>query len=91
MTDNRFQQGNWDKYMDFMRGFYGGDVVEELLAARHKQEAKWIDWKEEAAKWRKRTRTLLALAKGAKQSTMRAFVEHHMKAGTLEEYLDGLE
>jgi hypothetical protein len=34
-TCNRFQQGRWDAYMDFMRSFYGMGVVEELLSARN--------------------------------------------------------
>lgn len=65
-TCNRFQQGRWDAYMDFMVEFYGQEVVDELMGKRFAMAEKWVDWEERAAYWRElRKRLADAYASGA--------------------------
>lgn len=49
---NRFQQGNWIQYREFMLAFYGKDATEEIEISSNALEVKWIDWEERAETYR---------------------------------------
>lgn len=89
-TCNRFQQGNWFEYRKWMLEFYGEDAVNEIETRADQIEAKWIDWKMEAARWRERTRELANLYGqiGVTQAFVRAYVGAEQQQGTLEKTLD---
>lgn len=89
-TCNRFQQGKWFEYRQWMLGFYGTEQVDRIESEASEIERKWIDWKAEAALWRSRTKELLAVFEEFKNgATIRKLISADMQQGTLEGYLDG--
>lgn len=85
---NRFQQGNWIQYREFMVSFYGKEKTESLELRSNALEKKYVDWDSEAARWRMLRKTLSDAFKFKSQFERRETVSALMKEGTLEEFLE---
>lgn len=81
VKDNRFQQGNWIAYREFMLDFYGKEKTEWLEMMSKALEEKWIDWDEKAKYWRTLAKTLTTFhhSSGMSQLQTRQFITDHMK------------